>query len=265
MQYCKFYSFARIYQKIIKKQIFRIIDKKIDNEKLMINIGAGQNYFRRHWKVMDFSTSHYTFHRGIIDISHDLTSNKPFPFKDNSVFCFYSSHTFNYLPEENCKFILKEIYRCLKPESGVRITTWDISKLEKGFLNNDEKLFERVKGVLSNTESIEQKFLGQFDTYSAKKLSPSEIRLQYNKLGSKEFKDYFSKNIPRQWHKQNASDSSWWDINKIEKFLKDAGFRRIYSSTPQGSKFPEMRGKGRWTGFDSTKPPEVVFYIEAIK
>lgn len=78
-------------------------------------------------------------------------------------------------------------------------------------------------------------------------------------------KDYFSKNIPRQWHKQNPSPISWWDINKIEKFLKNAGFRRIYSSTPQGSKFPEMRGKGRWTGFDSTRPHEIVFYIEAIK
>jgi len=46
--------------------------------------------------------------------------------------------------------------------------------------------------------------------------------------------------------------------------LTKAGFRPIYRSTSLGSRFPEMRGKGRDQGFDSSHP-EISIFIEAVK
>jgi len=46
--------------------------------------------------------------------------------------------------------------------------------------------------------------------------------------------------------------------------LKYAGFKAINKSNPQKSRFIEMRGIGRNTGFDSTHP-EISLFVEAIK
>jgi len=102
---------------ILKKIFFKFIDRNIDNQNLNINIGGGR-WVRRHWKVLDFPSQHYNYYSAIIDYKHDLTSNKPFPFPDNSVCFFYSSHTFEHIPQEFCQYVFNEIYRCLKPGGG---------------------------------------------------------------------------------------------------------------------------------------------------
>ena len=50
----------------------------------------------------------------------------------------------------------------------------------------------------------------------------------------------------------------------MKTFLITAGFKNIYLSNPQQSKFHEMRGYGRNTGFDSTHP-EFSIFVEAVK
>ena len=92
----------------LKKNYFKKIDRKEDSEKIMINIGGG-NYFRRHWKVLDFPSKWYSHFPGSIDIEFDLTNGKKFPVKDNSVTFFYSSHTLEHIPQEYCQHILNEI------------------------------------------------------------------------------------------------------------------------------------------------------------
>jgi len=98
--YHRFYTNSRLYYKILQKIIWNILDKKQDSKKLMVNIGGGL-FFRRHWKAMDFPSDWYRFQPGIIDFEFDLMSQKLFPFKDNSVRFFYSSHTFEHIPPIN--------------------------------------------------------------------------------------------------------------------------------------------------------------------
>lgn len=112
---------------IIRKKIFNFVDRKIDKQKLMINIGGGY-FFRRHWKVLDlppdsfnYLSIHRYFYTGdsprkiALDYVFDLISGKPFPLSDDSVAFFYSSHTLEHIPQECCQFILNEMFRCLKP------------------------------------------------------------------------------------------------------------------------------------------------------
>ena len=102
----------------------------------MVDIGAGYS-FRRHWKNMDYPTSHYVFLSGVVDYKFNLSSKKLFPFKSDSVNFFYSSHTFEHILQPYIPFIFKEIFRCLKPNGAVRITMPDFKLACNAFKENN--------------------------------------------------------------------------------------------------------------------------------
>lgn len=156
--------------KILKKKIYNLIDRKIDNQKLMINIGGGY-YFRRHWRVMDFPGQWYYFAKGSIDYEFDLTSGDSFPLASNSVSFFFSSHTLEHIPQECCQHIINEMYRCLKPGGAVRITMPDFDLAYEAFARNCIKFFVKYPG-----RCIEEKFLDFFATYMKDKIDYEELR-----------------------------------------------------------------------------------------
>src|SRR6266850_7886653 len=98
---------------LARKFAWRVVDWPRGDANLRINIGGGC-YFRRHWRVLDFQSGWYRFLPGVIDYAHDLTSRTAFPFLDNSVEFFFSSHTLEHLPQEACQHVLNESFRCLK-------------------------------------------------------------------------------------------------------------------------------------------------------
>jgi len=241
------------------KLLFKHIDKKRDDHNLMINIGGG-NFFRRHWRVLDFPAQWYNYKSRIIDYKFDLTSNKPLPFSDNSVAFFYSSHTLEHIPQEFCQHILDEIYRCLKPGGAVRITVPDLDFAYKAFGKRNIGFFVKYLG-----QNIEEKFLCFFASYMMDKVSPKELWKNYKRLKKEEFCDFYAQQIPRRYQKQfTGYHINWWNYNKIRRMLIKAGFKNVYRSTEQRSRFSEMRGVGKYWGFDSTHP-ELSLFAEAVK
>lgn len=83
---------------IIPKLYYKTFNKKND---LKVNIGGGL-FVRKGWKVLDYHTSWYDYSNIFIDYNFDLCTNKQMPFKDNSVDYFYSSHTFEHIPNRYC-------------------------------------------------------------------------------------------------------------------------------------------------------------------
>ena len=251
----------RTIKKPIKKLLFKLIDKKTDDQNLMINIGGGE-YIRRHWRVLDYPTQWYNHTKVFIDYCFDLMTNKPLPFSDNSVAFFYSAHTLEHIPQEFCQHIFDEIYRCLKNGGAIRITMPDFDLAYSAFGKNDIDFFVKYPG-----ENIEEKFLDYFATYMEDKVSREELRKRYNSMEKEEFADFYTQQIPRDYHFVKITHSnhiSWWNYEKLERMLAQAGFKNIYRSTAQRSRFSEMRGVGRDCGFDSTHP-ELSLFVEAVK
>ncbi|MDP8297927.1 MAG: class I SAM-dependent methyltransferase [Candidatus Orphnella occulta] len=245
---------------ILMKRVFNIIDKETDAGKVMVNIGGG-HYYKRHWKVLDFNSDHYNFQMALIDYNFDLTSRKPLPFKDGSVSFFYSSHTFEHIPQEYCKAILGEIFRSLKSGGIARFTMPDFNLAYEAFSRNHKGFFESI----SLGESIERSFLDFFAGYMKERVSNDKLRKDFSSMSREDFANFYVKDIPGDSQKKSVgSHISWWNYDKLKTMLEEAGFKNIYRSEKQQSAFPEMRGEGIYWGFDSTNP-EVSFFAEAIK
>lgn len=245
--------------KLAKKLSFKLIYEKTDNQNLRINIGGGA-FIRRHWRVLDYPTQWYNYNKVFIDYCFDLTTGKPLPFSDNSVAYFYSSHTLEHIPLEFCQHILDEIYKCLRLGGAVRLTMPDFDLAYRAFGKNDIEYFVKYPG-----ENIEGKFLDYFATHMKDKESPEELRKRYNAMGKEEFADFYTQQIPRESQRISPGNHiNWWNYEKLERMLAQAGFKDVYRSTAQGSRFSEMKGEGRDWGFDSTHP-EVSLFVEAVK
>lgn len=244
---------AKIYSKVILKKI----DKKGDENKLLVNLGGGY-FFQRHWKVLDHPTKWYTYKTKAIDIDFDLTSNKPLPFKDNSVYLYYSAHVFEHIPDEFCQHILNEVYRTLKRGGAIRIMLPDFDKAYKNFKDKNEAFFQ-TNMLLGNT--IEDRFLSFFATHLIGKVSNKKLISDFNKMSKEKFADTYTSKIPRESQKISGGNHiNWWNFNKFEKRLKKAGFSKVNLSSKGQSKYPEMIKKG----FDKDYPDYCLF-IEAVK
>ena len=242
--------------RVLKKQIFKIIDKDTDKKKLMVDLGSG-NVLRRHWKNLDFETKYHSFGFGTIDYNYNFTSHTPFPFNDDSVSFFFTSHSLEHVQQKHIPYVFSEIFRCLKPDGVVRFVLPDFEIAVKAFLDND---FDYV--YPSSHGSIEERFLHFFAKPLKKKFSAEKLRDMLNSMLIDEFANYFTNQISDdEIHEQgNVPHVNWYTFSKLEKLLKESGFKKIYSSSFQGSEFKEFRGKL----FDKNNP-NYSFYVEAIK
>jgi len=261
----------RPYQWTFRKQLLKIIDHYTDEKKLMINLGSGEFYLR-HWRNLDYETDYYKFRRGLIDYYHNLKSPGPFPFRDNQVYLFYSSQTIEHIPQKYCQHIFDEIYRCLKPNGGVRLMMPDLDGGRIALQNNDLDYFaEDMKNVANRLQEydgpIETKFLHLFATYfvHVERLKPQEIREKINSMGYEEYADYLTNKIPDDYQRDNMGHCCWWNYIKLERMLKKSGFETIYPSKPFQSRFPEMRKHKTIRHSFDTHWPNISVIAEAIK
>ena len=251
-----------IHFRIWNKAILKKIDRKTDDEKLMINIGGGE-FFVRHWRVMDYNTDYYKRGYGIIDYFHDLKSPGPFPFQDNQVYLFYSSHTLEHIDNKYCQHILDEIYRCLKPEGAVRLTMPGFDGIKKAYINKDNRFFWPYDNM-----PLEIGFLHWFATYFAQdegKITSEEVKEKLKTMSLDEYADYLTNKIPKDYQNNNFGHCNWWSYEKLEKMLRKAGFTNIYRSSAQGSKFKEMRVGTKFQSSFDTTCPHLSAFIEAVK
>ena len=245
--------------KIVRKGTLKFVDRKVDEQRLMINIGGGY-YFRRHWRILDSRSEWYGFIKGAIDYEFDLLSGAPFPFASDSVYLFYSSHSLEHIPQEYCQHIFDEIFRCLRPGGAIRLTMPDFDLACEAFGRNSLDFFVEPRGAC-----IEERFLNFFATYVKERVRPEEVRERFRLMRREDLGDYYTRQVPRESQRKfTGNHINWWTYEKVHRMLDRAGFRDIYRSTPQGSRFSEMRGEGREGGFDSTYP-EMSLFVEAVK
>ncbi|HLA45358.1 MAG TPA: methyltransferase domain-containing protein [Aggregatilineales bacterium] len=246
--------------KLYQKKLFQLIDYPVDRGKLMVNIGGGINH-QRHWRVLDVPNPHYQYPASIIDYVFDLTSGKPLPFEDNSVAFFYSSHTFEHIPQTHCPFLFSEIYRCLKPGGAFRMQVPDFDKGYDAYLRGDREYFRHYPA-----DTLEDSLLDYFATSLQGKIVPEQVAQGIKTMEKIAFADdYIGKISLEDHHKNPGQHTNWWNFDKFAAMAKAAGFTEFYRSEAQGSRFTEMRGAGgRHHGFDS-RHPEICLFAETIK
>jgi SAM-dependent methyltransferase len=241
--------------------------------RVMVNIGGGI-FLRPRWKVLDYCSPFYPLSRRYVDFDVDLFEQPKFPFADNSVDLFYSSHTLEHIPQEHCPHILAEIHRCLRPGGAVRLTMPDYDKLRADATTGGARYLARKIGQgLTPAEAVVE----QIATERVGQVPTAEIDHDFETLEPAAFAERYAAAASREVQRDKGGyHINWFNEAKLTAMLRDAGFSDIYRSAPQGSRFADLRGAGgmlalgnvfdtqRRLGID-TSHPEYSLFVEAVK
>ena len=265
-----------LFYRIKKYVLYQKIDSKIDNKKLMINVGGG-HFLKRHWRTLDVPHGIRSYWKGSISYPFDLCTKNPWPFLDNSVYLFYSSHTLEHIHPKWLLHNMKEAYRCLKPGGGFRITVPDYDLAADAYENKNLTFFHKDIYGAPNIDMykdydgkhiLEYVFLYYFCQHMWDRIEVSEIQELYKTLGRYKFADKLVESIPLDLVGINAdigSHVNWFNPDKLVRIMKDVGFSEVAIMKRHESRFKEIsKEKYRTFGFDNSYPL-ISCYIEGYK
>lgn len=259
-----------VYQELIG-------EKKIPGQ--LCNIGSG-SFYHPFWTNYDFVSDWYKdAQREIVHI--DLTSEGPLPIEDQTAKVIYSSHVIEHLPNSAVQVFFNNVYHALEKGGIFRVTTgpdsdtnyralqlkdhhwfyWDTKYETKGN-------FEHIYHQPTSTMSLEERWLHHFAaplvsndiTHSKIKYNTAMIREEIARHGYPQVLDFFTKQCTFD-PKRPGNHINWFNYQKIEKMLCEAGFNNVYQSGYGQSVSPLMRNSDL---FDS-RHPQMSIYVEAIK
>ncbi len=120
-----------------------------------INIGGTKKWnvitpeYKKLWTVMDIA--------GKPDILYNINSRELFPLKDNVVNNYYTSHTLEHIKPWIVLYVLREMYRTLKPGGLIYIIVPDFYIAMQKYMEKDFNWFiknhgrKRIKNHYPNT------------------------------------------------------------------------------------------------------------------
>jgi SAM-dependent methyltransferase len=282
-----------------KLGFLKMIDRRTNRKKLLINIG-GSNFYKRHWLVMDYrhpESRHYDFVG--MDFNYDLMGGEAFPLADSSVSLFYSSNTLEHIQDEHLEHVFREAHRCLKPGGGFRIQVPDFDYLYAAMKIEDHSAVMNLTGdggfnrygamvavhgeaharkTLKNwpdqgivktgpftKEEVAFEFLNDFAGHLKGSYGYDQIMADIRALTKGAFTESCTNGVDIAWKRQNPKEhTNWLNDDKLIAGLRAAGFSEAHSTEPFHSRFEEMRGVGKYWGFDHRRPHSSCF-VEAIK
>lgn len=212
-------------------------------------------------------------------LKHDFVKDKVFPIDSDSVDAFYCSHVVEHIPADADLNMFKEAYRCLRQGGTFRISTGPCADLDwsalmrqdinwwyfyddKDFIDSIMKdkpqmtLFDKWLYHVATPKSVYSK------ANSNVKYTSTEIEeLVKTHSESKEvLLDMLTNDIQFDI-KFPGNHISWWNFERLEKYLKMAGFSVVYKSGYGQSGCNWMRDLDY---FDQTYP-QISVYVEAVK
>lgn len=250
-----------------------------DAQQRLFNIGAG-TWVHDFWTNIDLPPQTEAF--AAIQapcIHHDLTTQKALPIATGTVDAFYCSHVVEHIPDNTVLNLMVEAYRCLDQGGVFRIVTGPCADLDwNALLRNDENWWYWFKDVdLNKTVKKDVRLMSIYDqwlysvatprspwseTECEKKYCSDEIKVlvQANKENPYGLLDMLTKSLQFDYLAP-GNHISWWNSDKLHKFLRRAGFSMINRSAYGQSSSVLMRDLGC---FDQTYP-QISVYVEAVK
>ena len=222
-----------------------------------LNIGGGRWYLK-HWENIDL----YTWPAVFVDYKVDLRTSKELPFPDGCAQRIYTSHLLEHLDDECVLNLLKECNRILKKDGYLRVSVPDMDKVLVAYWHNDVGFFQNDE-IFWVGDSIERRLVNYFASYDKGEYTGGPVvddyivREKISTLSKHEFVEWCRSLIP--YDASKVEHINGYDYQKLQGFLKLAGFSYIYQSSFKSSKDPVMRG-GK---IDNR--PTISLFVEAIK
>ena len=240
----------------------------IDNKRFY-NVGAGA--FRHpFWTNIDYVSDWYSANASNIDINFDLAEGAPLPLPDQEAELFFTSHTIEHICDSHAKILFREIRRALKPGGAVRITCPDVDLYYQALASNEPALLPSFWNGKGTGHGIGQMFLYEFASQlsaihpitSTDKISDEELGRLFRDRPYSEVLDYCVSRCDFEVQKRYVGDHiNWWNSDKLEAFLSDAGFAQIIRSGYQQSIVPVLRD----ARYFDTSHPEISLYVDAVR
>ncbi len=252
--------------------------------KRFYNVGQS-SFFHPAWTIVDYfkKSNGSIVLPGNFAIHYDLMSLQPMPVESSSAELIYTSHTLEHVTNEAVAFFLKDAYRMLKPGGIIRIVTPDIKLTYRAWRDSDADFFYWVPNSYpdgnwheSNLKmplkeaTLTQVFLEDFASTASeitaegaeKRISDEEIHRIFNTMKMEDALDYCIARCPLELqHKFPYHHMNWFTEEKMEKMLREAGFKEVYASRWGQSRSAVMRN----TDYFDTTTPNLSMYMEAVK
>jgi len=251
----------------------------IKNRKFF-NLGAG-GFRHPFWTNIDKLND---FYRHMQDdetvIDYDFFSMKELPIASESAEVVFSSHAIEHVPDEQVKFLFKEIHRILKPGAGFRVTCPDIDLDYRSYINKDLDFFYfrfspwENKNPTCDSSVREMSMEQTFIWHIAGNASIHHVDGCANRITDEEFREILSNNskedalnqivgrADREIHlKYPCNHINWFNFDKLKSLLSEAGFNTVFREAYGQSQIPVLRNTKL---FDNTHP-KISLYVEAFK
>lgn len=236
------------------------------------NIGAAWN---KHacWTMVDHPSAWYAADQeDNLDLRWDISTLQPIDVESSTAEAVYSSHTVEHLLDPHVEHMFREAYRILKPGGFLRITCPDIRLYYEAYRRKDDDLllYASARLQFSHEQLLLNEFASQLsklmkignpDGAAAVSAEDAEVEQVFATLPLEQACNHFTAKLDYELHKITpGAHINWWTHEKVEQFMRRAGFTKIRRSSHKQSFCAAMRG----TEFDTTSAA-CSLYVEAEK
>jgi predicted SAM-dependent methyltransferase len=231
----------------------------VDNRRFY-NIGAG-GFRHPAWTNVDKRSDWYAGNKDNVDIDCDLLDLVPLSLEDNSARAIYSSHVIEHIPNDCAANLFAEAYRAMAPGGVLRITCPDAAVNHAAYARGDRVFFHYLY------DNIQACFLHTFAAQLLKadyeeSLSPAEVGELFSTLPLDDALDAVVSRCSVEYQRTRPGNHmNWWHLDKLERFLKEAGFKECHRSGYGQSICPVLRD----TQFFDNTVPRFSLYLDAVK
>lgn len=256
----------------------RVHGEEAVRERRFYNVGAG-TFRHPAWTNVDHESEWYGGTQ--INLEWDLLALTPFPARDAHAEIVYTSHTIEHVTDEAVRNLFKETHRVLKPGGVCRVTAPNIDLDYRAFREGDREHFRHYIDRYSVPDnwrklftrsladaSLQQLFLVRFATNAStlhvdgapSRIADEEVDRLFREVPYEKALDACvarcSLDVQRRFP---GNHINWWNPDKVQRCLRDAGFEDVYVSAYGQSRSPVLRNTDY---FDNTHP-KLSLYVEA--
>jgi len=225
-------------------------DRTLIDQPCKINIGAGA-WNKDGWLTLDCYIK--------ADVQVDLRTFTPLPIVNDVVEKVFSSHCIEHIEDPHLEFLLKELYRIMKPGAIVRLACPDAEGALEAYRNNNPDWFNGIG--TRRKDPIGARLLNTFVSYEARSGGPQkseeEVREKFETLSKEDFIKWCLSLCDRSRPYIAHINGIYYD--KLQKMMQDAGFVDIERSSYRNSRDEELKGE------DFDLHPTVSLFVEAFK